>query len=104
MTITDLPLSVQKQYNSLSPEGQLDFNKQFNAKKKSTGLMYVLWLFLGFHYPYIGKWGMFALYWLTGAGFFVWMFIDMFRIPSITRDYNEDLGRNLILQIKMLES
>lgn len=103
MRISELPISIQKQFQELSPEGQADFNRQFQKKQKSTGVAYMCWLLLGIHYAYLGKWGLFLAYWFTAAGLGFWLIADLFRIPSVVREYNENEALNLMLNIKMLE-
>ena len=103
MTVSELPLLLQKQYNELSPEGQVQFNRDFNSKKRSVGIMYLLWFLLGWHYAYLGRWGMAFLYFFTTGFFIIGIFIDMFRIPSMTRAYNEELAMDIMSKIKMLE-
>jgi len=103
MTVSKLPLLLQKQYDQLSPEGQVQFNRDFNSKKRSVGIMYLLWFLFGWHYAYVGRWGMCALYILTGGFFIVGIFIDIFRIPSMTRSHNESLALDIMGKIRMLE-
>ncbi len=103
MNISELSTLLQREYNQLTPEGQAQFNRQFNEDKKSTGVMYALWFLFGFHYIYLGKWGTFILYFFTSGGLLIWMFADMFRIPSVTRKHNESLAIDIMNQVKMLE-
>ena len=103
MNISELSTLLQREYNQLTPEGQEQFNRDFKEAKKSTGIMYLLWFLLGFHYIYLGKWGTFFLYFFSSGGFFIWMFIDMFRIPSVTRKHNEGVAIDIMNQVKMLE-
>lgn len=82
----------------------------FDAAKKSALIAYLLWFFLGWlgvHRFYLGKTGSgiimlvvcalsFVLTFIViGAiGFIalgIWLFIDIFLIPSMTREYNEGL-------------
>ena len=87
---------------------------QYDANKKSAGIAYILWCFMGLfgaHRFYLGEKG-------TGAGmliitlaslvlmfvfigFFtifitiIWAFVDLFLIPGMTRKYNNDLAVRL---------
>lgn len=68
----------------------------FEARKKSTGLAYVMWFFLGWfsaHRFYAGQVGLPILQIITipiGVGV-VWILIDIFLIPSMIRNYNLSL-------------
>lgn len=75
-------------------------NKQFLlTKMKSTGIAYLCWFLLGFHYGYIGKWGIQLLFWITFGGLGIWAIIDLFRIPSLIDTYN----LNISTQIEEIE-
>ena len=80
------------------PEDQKDkFLNDFNREKKSVGLGY-LFLWLGVHYFYYRKPGLGIAFLLSLALLvgILWFIIDMFRIPGITREYNEKVARELI--------
>lgn len=87
---------------------------QYDAAKKSTGIAYLLWFFLGWlgvHRFYLGQTGSGAamaiisvLSWLTvifGIGLVgfvvigVWWVVDAFLIPGITTRVNQDLASRL---------
>ena len=61
---------------------------------KSTGLGYLCWIF-GCHYAYVNKWGIQILFWLTAGGLLIWWIIDFFRIPSLVKIYNLELGQGI---------
>lgn len=64
-------------------------NKHYlQSKVKSTGTAYILWLFLGAHYAYLGKWGIQFLYWFTLGGMGIWALIDLFTMSSKVEKYN----------------
>lgn len=88
---------------SYNPKHSDIYRSQYNRHKKSVFTAYVLWLFLGWHYAYLGKWGWQVLYWLSIAGLFIWAFIDLFRIPNMVSNYNEDLSVEAMLKAKALE-
>ena len=58
------------------------------SKLKSTATAYICWLFGGFHYAYLGKWGMQILFWCTIGGLGIWALIDLFLIPSKVSSHN----------------
>lgn len=82
----------------------------FDAARKSTGLAYVLWFFLGWigvHRFYLGRTGsgiallvlsicsVFFSFVVVGViGFvaiLVWLLADAFLIPGMAREYNQSL-------------
>ena len=86
----------------------------YDANRKSAGVAYLLWLFLGgfgAHRFYLGETGtaaaqliLFILGWLTlvvVVGFFllgavgVWLLVDAFLIPGIVREKNLRLADSL---------
>jgi len=91
-----LPSVVRDQLSKLPVAKQQEFIEEFNRKHKSIGCAYCLWVLLGWHYAYLGKWGYQALFILSLGGFFIWWLIDIFRIPSMVRDYNKDIAINII--------
>ncbi len=83
---------------------------QFEARKKSAGVAYLLWFFigmLGVHRFYLGRTGsgiaillltiISAFLIPTGIGLVtiaipgLWVLIDLFLIPGMARSYNLDL-------------
>lgn len=99
-----LPAMVHSQLVRLPAEQQSEFVEGFNRKRKSTGVAYLLWFILGIHYIYLGKLGWQILYWLTLGGFFIWTLIDLFRIPSIIRNYNRDVSVDVLRRLKVVTS
>ena len=65
------------------------------SQMKSVGLAYVMWVLLGAHYAYLGRWGLQIAFWLTLGGLGIWAFIDLFRIPGLVADHNWDVAEEL---------
>ncbi|MFV5687881.1 TM2 domain-containing protein [Flavobacterium sp. ZT3R25] len=64
-------------------------NKHYlQSQIKSSGTAYLLWFFFGFHYAYLGKWGLQLLYWFTFGGFFIWAIIDLFTLSGRVANHN----------------
>jgi len=70
-------------------------------KKKSKGVAYALWLFLGLfggHRFYLGHIGVGVLQLLTVGGFGIWWIIDAFALNNIINKINRSYigyGRNI---------
>ena len=87
---------------------------QYDANKKSAGIAYLLWFFLGMfgaHRFYLSQTGtgvailvltVFSfLLMIVGIGFFtiwipgIWVFVDLFLIPGMARKYNSELASRI---------
>ncbi len=87
---------------------------QYDASKKSTGIAYLLWFFLGWigvHRFYLGETGSGAamaiisvISWITvfvGVGLLgwlvigIWWVVDAFLIPGIATRFNQQLATRL---------
>ncbi|WP_185249134.1 TM2 domain-containing protein [Chryseobacterium bernardetii] len=93
---------IQKKFRGLNSEQQKIFISEFERRKKSVGISYLLWFLLGWHYAYLKKWGWLILYILTVGGFFIWAIIDLFRIPKIVEQYNNDLALEILWDISIM--
>jgi TM2 domain-containing membrane protein YozV len=82
----------------------------YDANKKSAGIAYLLWFFLGYlgaHRFYLGRTGTaVTILLLTGVGILlsavfiglfvlvvlaIWLLVDVFLIPGMVRQYNNNL-------------
>lgn len=61
---------------------------ELQASIKSSGTAWVLFLFLGAHYAYVGKWGLQILFWITFGGFGIWALISFFLIGGLVKSHN----------------
>ncbi|WP_412850408.1 TM2 domain-containing protein [Chryseobacterium sp. PMSZPI] len=93
---------IQKKFRELNSEQQRIFISEFERQKKSVGISYLLWFLLGWHYAYLKKWGWLILYILTAEGFFIWAIIDLFRIPKMVEQYNNDLALEILRDISIM--
>ncbi|WP_223601060.1 TM2 domain-containing protein [Chryseobacterium sp. GVT01B] len=93
---------IQKKFRELNSEQQRIFISEFERQKKSVGISYLLWFLLGWHYAYLKKWGWLILYILTAGGFFIGAIIDLFRIPKMVEQYNNDLALEILRDISIM--
>ena len=68
---------------------------QLQGKIKSSSTTWLLYLFFGCHYAYLGKWGTQLAYWFTLGGFGIWIFIDLFRVSGLVKRYNNKMYAQL---------
>lgn len=97
----DLPQDVWTDVIKLPVINQARFVEEFRRKRKSRSTAYVLWLVLGLHYGYLGKWSTQFLYWATGGGVFVWTVLDLFRMSKLVHDANVEIARTVLALIRM---
>lgn len=97
----NLPSMVRDELAKLSVEKQRAFVEEYERKEKGIFTGYVLWL-VGFHYVYIGKWGIFILFLITIGGLFIWWFIDFFRVYGMIRNYNKDIAMDIFKNMKAI--
>ncbi len=97
-----IPDAIKAKLQSMTPLNQSAFVAEFNRKRKSTLLAFVLLWILGLHYAYLGKWWMTLIFWITFGGLFIWWFIDLFRVFGMVRDYNKTVAFNVLKDIQAL--
>lgn len=97
-----LPSMVKEQLNKMPKEKQNQFTEEFDRKTKSIIIAYLVWLFPFMQYGYLGKWGIQIIYWVTGGGFMIWWFIDLFRMVSLVKDKNKDIAIEVMKDIKSI--
>ena len=94
-----MPAYIYNRLTELSVEEQRDFLAEFSRKRKSRGTAYLLWLCLGWHYGYLGKWGLQVLYLLTFGGFLIWLTIDLFRIHKMVFTFNHEVATKILVDM-----
>ena len=94
-TVQQLPPSIQSVVAKMSEIEQNAFLLEYNKRKKSIFMSYILWICFGLHYAYNKKISLQFVFWFTLGGFFFWAFIDLFRMPSIVRDANAIIAREI---------
>jgi len=92
------PLAVEAALAKLNPAMQSCLNCDFTNRIKLLVVAYITWLFLSWHYLYLGKIGLQFAFWFTAGGLFIWWVIDLFRMPGVVARHNEDLARELMGQ------
>jgi len=96
-----LPSMVRNELAKMPAIKQEEYIEEYKRNIKSLGIAYLFMFFiLGMHYGYIKKWGLQFVFWLTGGGFIIWFLIDIFRLPSIIRDYNKDKAIETMRNLK----
>ncbi len=100
--ILEMPDAVYAAHAKLNPEMQEAFGHDYVRRRKSLLLAYIAWLLLGWHYLYLGKVGLQFAFWFTAGGFFVWWFLDLFRLPGVVARHNDDVALQLMAQYRMI--
>ncbi len=108
--MTDIPKSSKKQIpdavlrkvESMDPVNQAAFLDEFNKKRKSGFMAFVLLIFFGLHYAYLGRIWITLIYWLTFGGLGIWFVIDLFRVLGMVRERNKTFAINVLRDIQIL--
>ncbi len=99
-----LPSTVKIALGKMSSEKQHIFEDEFKKKAKNTTTAYI-WLFVfGVHYFYLGQPGKNILYWFTGCGLCIWWLIDLVTLGKRVSEYNEDIAKDTLRDIRLMDS
>lgn len=96
------PLVVENRLNEMESFQRQAFMDEYNRRKKSVFVGYILLIPLGWHYAYVKKWGIQILCILTLWGFLLWWIIDWFRLPAIISRYNKDLAVKILTEVSII--
>jgi TM2 domain-containing membrane protein YozV len=99
-----IPVSLYPVFAKLPTDAQMLVKHAYDRREKSILVAYIAWFFIGWHYLYLRRVGLQIAFWLSCGGFFVWWFVDLFRIPGMVSRLNEDTARELMVQYKTLNS
>src|ERR1700677_1350121 len=100
-TIASLPPTVQHAVASMDGPTQAALLNEYYDKRRKSSVGYLLWFIFGTHYLYVKKAGLWIVYFITGGGFGIWALIDLFRMPSIMRDANEQIARQALQTLQI---
>ena len=96
------PLIVENRLYQMNTSERNAFLNEYNRRKKSVFIGYLLLIPFGWHYAYVKKYGtqVFAIVILWG--FLIWWLIDWFRIPAIIGRYNKDLSVKIMTEMALI--
>jgi len=93
--------AIQNKISKMEPDLQEAFYQEYNKRSKSKTLALILAI-SGIHYLYFKKWFLLILFLGTGGGFFIWWLIDIFRVGSLTDQYNQSAAIDTMREIEAL--
>ena len=103
--VDNLPSMVRNELAKMTAQKQDEFVEEYRRKAKSLGTAYLfLIIVLAMHYGYLKKWGLQVVFWLTGGGFLIWWFIDLFRLPGLVNNYNKDIATDTMRNLKAISN
>jgi TM2 domain-containing membrane protein YozV len=103
-TSVTLPSSVKSSLAQMNPEQQLIFEEDYLKKMKNPTTLLLLAILFPIHYFLLGQTGKGVLFLLTGGGVYVWYIIDWFRIKGMVNEFNEEIAKTLIRDMKTMGS
>ena len=98
----NLPSMVQNELSKLPAAKQEEFLEEYKRRAKKTNVAYVLCFLFGAHYAYLDKWGIWPLFSFTIGGILIWWIIDLFRIPSMVKKYNQNVAVDILRDMKII--
>ena len=101
---SDLPMTLQKGFQSFSEEDKMTFWLQYKKKRRGLVPMLLLAVFFPIQLFFLGKLGLGIAFWLTGGGFGIWYVIEWFVTPKRVRDYNEEIALQIGRDLKLFAS
>jgi hypothetical protein len=99
-----LPSTIRSQLAGLPAGAQYEFLEEFERRSKSLGAAYFYSLFYC-HHAFLGRCGTTAAMWLAslatlGMAGMIWWLIDLFRLPSLVRSYNQTLAFDILRSLR----
>jgi uncharacterized membrane protein YagU involved in acid resistance len=103
-SVSKLPPSVANVVAQMDATQQAAFFAEYQKNKKSLVTAYILVIVFASYYFYFRKPGLNILLWIASAFFgigTIWIFIDLFRMPSIRNEYNNNVARNALQTLSL---
>jgi len=100
--MANFPAIVENRLNEMSNSERNAFIEEYERRRKSVLVGYLLLIPFGWHYAYVKKWGTQILCWVTLWGLLIWWLIDWFRIPFIVGRYNKDLSVKIMTEMSLI--
>ncbi|HKK72237.1 MAG TPA: TM2 domain-containing protein [Candidatus Krumholzibacteria bacterium] len=91
---------------NLTPQQLQLFESEMSDKRKSSGISFVLWFFLGLfggHRFYLGQVGPGVLMLLTGGGLGLWWLIDLFLLSGMVSKVNDRTEAEVLQSIQLYD-
>lgn len=104
----ELPIVVKASLLKMDDIQRAVFAEEYSKKRKSILTAYLFVLLYASHRWYIsGRAGLTLIQWLllliNGIGL-IWVLIDLFFIPGMCRNKNEEIAKNVLAEQKILSS
>lgn len=98
----NLPMMLKEPLSKMSEEKQSIFVEEFKKRSKNVGIMTVLAVFLPIQLFLLGKTGLGLVYWLTLGGLGIWWVIEIFLTSKRVKEYNTDVGTQILRDMKLM--
>ena len=96
-----LPVRVRDGLGELSREKQDQFLELYHKSTKSILIAYLRCFIIPYpHYAYLGHNLRMVIYLLSVGGLGIWTIIDLFRIPGLVREYNRNVARIVLAEVR----
>ena len=98
----ELPSTVKTALSKIEENQQQQFEEDYKRKRRSPGVMLALAILFPIQHFLEGKVGLGILYWLSLGGLGVWYVIDAVLIWGRTKRHNEETGKNILRDMKIM--
>jgi hypothetical protein len=96
-----LPLSIVTAYEKLNDEQKLYFAEAYQRDRVSPSVIQITTI-LGLHYLFLGKFGIFLVFFFTGGGALIWWLYDITRGSKLADNANAEVCMKILKDIKIL--
>lgn len=96
-----LPPRVRTDLSKLTTTQQRTFVDLYTKQARSKTIMIVLAIFFPIQLFFLGKVGLGIIFLLTGGGFGLWWFIEIFLSAGRTSSYNALVAEEILSDIKV---
>lgn len=101
----DLPTIVKAELSNMNDTQRKMFAEEFGKKQRTLFHSYGYLIIGSLHRWYLGKPWMTLVQWITifagGIGL-IWVFIDLFLIPSMRREKNAEIAKGILAEQRIL--
>ena len=84
-------------YSALTDSQKIHLKTLYQKERKNDFIYF--WWFFNLHYAVVKKWKLLILFLLSFGGLCIWWLVDLFRIPTILKEYNSNKARELIEEV-----
>lgn len=98
-----VPPTVKLSLLKASPEQQQVFVSEYK-RKSWNGFLYFILAIFGIHLLIMGRYALFALFFVTWGGLVIWYIVELFYVWKRVGNRNESVAAEIMRDIKIMDS